>query len=569
MEDRIAQFYTARHSIDFRGRLVLIGCGAVGSCVLELLSRHFLRPGVGTGIVVIDMRANVRKIVESICPEALFIEERITEQNMTHVLDRWISSGDFVIDLAYEIASDELICFCQQRGAMFVNTSVEIWESYEERKQFEDPRHHTLYHLQMRLRRRVRGGKHTTTPPPTNMPKNDASDARSAARRSSSTPPIAPAVGAGSKLGKRRHALSRASDRHIEKQCFSTAIVDHGANPGMVNHFVKRALVDIVSHLKNTRHPLYHVKLESLVRENRFAELAMGIGLCTVHVSERDTQITCRPKRPDEFVNTWSVVGFVEEALAPSELGWGTHESQLPAQALQHVDDGPRNQILLPSRGMNTMARSFVPSGDIVGYVIRHGEAFEISEHLTVHDSNGHPMYRPSVYYVYCPCDAAIASLHELQMRRYEAQPTQRVLSDDIVSGRDELGCLLMGDFGVWWIGSLLDIEETRRYVSPRHNATTLQVAASVISAFRYALQNPCLGLCMPDDLPHEDVISFMLPMLGPFVSESVPSSMFHPDSFPHPTYADQSSKKTPSSTRTSFEWADFVVTPRDGCLSD
>lgn len=67
-------------------------------------------------------------------------------------------------------------------------------------------------------------------------------------------------------------------------------------------------------------------------------------------------------------------------------------------------------------------------------------------------------------------------------MRHYKLQPHWRVMNNDIVSGSDVLGVLLMGhDFKSWWIGSLLDIEETRRLV-PGQNATTLQVAVSVVA---------------------------------------------------------------------------------------
>lgn len=52
----------------------------------------------------------------------------------------------------------------------------------------------------------------------------------------------------------------------------------------------------------------------------------MTLGVNVIHCSERDTQLTNNPKRPGEFVNTWSVEGFYEEGIAPAELGWGTHE---------------------------------------------------------------------------------------------------------------------------------------------------------------------------------------------------------------------------------------------------
>ena len=196
----------------------------------------------------------------------------------------------------------------------------------------------------------------------------------------------------------------------------------------------------------------------------------------TIHISERDTQISNEPKREDEFVNTWSVEGFHEEGVAPAEMGWGTHEKELPKLAFTH-ERGPRNQICLAHPGCRTWVRSWVPCGDIVGMVIRHGEAFSISEALTV-EENGEAVYRPTVHYAYCPADAAIASLHELHMRGDELQPAQRIMDDEIVDGRDELGVLLMGHpLTSWWYGSLLDIHEARR-LAPHQNATTLQVAA-------------------------------------------------------------------------------------------
>src|SRR5205807_2566906 len=115
------------------------------------------------------------------------------------------------------------------------------------------------------------------------------------------------------------------------------------------------------------------------------------------------------PKEVGEFVNTWSVEGFYEEGVAPAELGWGTHERALPPRAVPH-ESGPGNQICLAQPGMTTWVRSWVPSsGPILGLLIRHGEAFTISDHLTVW-RDGTAVYRPTVHYAYLPTDAAIAS---------------------------------------------------------------------------------------------------------------------------------------------------------------
>ena len=52
-----------------------------------------------------------------------------------------------------------------------------------------------------------------------------------------------------------------------------------------------------------------------------------------------------------------------------------------------------------------------------------------------------------------------------------------------------------------WWTGSLLSIDEARA-ILPHQNATTLQVAGSIIAAVAWMIDNPNEGVCVPDDLP-------------------------------------------------------------------
>ena len=53
-----------------------------------------------------------------------------------------------------------------------------------------------------------------------------------------------------------------------------------------------------------------------------------SLGVRGIHIAERDTQRSRRPKPLDVFWNTWSVEGFISEGLQPAELGWGTHEKK-------------------------------------------------------------------------------------------------------------------------------------------------------------------------------------------------------------------------------------------------
>jgi homospermidine synthase len=301
-----------------------------------------------------------------------------------------------------------------------------------------------------------------------------------------------------------------------------TAVLEHGANPGLISHWTKKGLIDLAERVLADKKVTGAdaEELAQLVEDQTFNRLAMKLGVKVIHCSERDTQITDHPKQVDEFVNTWSIEGLREEGITTAEMGWGTHEKELPPLAYEHKD-GPRNQICLARMGMNTWVVSWVPHFSVRGMIIRHGEAFTISDHLTVWE-DGKAIYRPTVHYAYCPCDAAIVSLEELRGRDYHLQSHLRIMRDEIVGGEDVLGALLMGHaYHCWWTGSLLSIDESRRMV-PHQNATTMQVAISVVAAAMWMVEHPDRGVCEPDDLPHEYVLRIADPYLGR--SLSIPS---------------------------------------------
>jgi homospermidine synthase len=448
--------------IPFGGRLLLLGCGSVSRCLQPLLLRH-LEMDL-TRLTVLDFDERAVPDANLLAAGATHLRRRITPGNLAAVLDERLGPGDLLVNLTWDIDTGDLIDWCQDHGVLYVDTSVELWDNTFADHTTTHPVDRTLYVRHMELRRR-------------------------AARRGRPAP---------------------------------TAVVEHGANPGLVSHWTKVALTDIATTMlaEPDRLPAplglaRRERLEAALAGDDFAHLAMATGTKVIHISERDTQISDHPKEVGEFVNTWSIAGFYEEGTATAELGWGTHERTLPPGAHTHAS-GPRNQICLARPGMDTWVRSWVPlGGQIEGMVIRHGEAFTITDHLTVWDSDK-AVYRPTVHYAYLPADAAVASLHECRMSGYRLQDRQRIMADDIVSGADELGVLLLGhDLNGWWTGSQLDIKEARELV-PHQNATTLQVAASVLGAVSWMLRHPDRGLCVPDDLDHREVLDVAGPYLGP-----------------------------------------------------
>lgn len=207
-----------------------------------------------------------------------------------------------------------------------------------------------------------------------------------------------------------------------------------------------------------------------------------------------------------------------EESISPCEVGWGTHEKWLPPYSTR-PETGPANQIIVPQMGLNTWVRSWVPHQEIVGMVVTHGESFGISHALTVR-KNGQAVYRPTVHYAYMPCNDSIVSLHELRCRNYELHPRKRILTDEITEGMDLVGALIMGHrYQSWWTGSILSIEAARRKV-PHVNATAIQVAAGVMAAALWTIQNPRRGICLPEDLPHDELLRHARPYLGRVISQ-------------------------------------------------
>ena len=445
---------------EFNHKILFVGYGAVAECTLPILFNLIKVPA--KNVTVMDFEDRSAKLKPWTELGVNFVRDRVTEENMGKLLAKYVGPGDLLIDLAWNIDAREILQWCHDRGVLYINTSTELWDPYAVGPN-QHPTEKTLYWRHMNLRRMTAKWKTKG----------------------------------------------------------STAVIEHGANPGLISHFVKQGLIDIGNNLiadKKLKAKAAE-KVTDLIKTGQFNHLARAIGVKVIHCSERDTQITNQPKQVDEFVNTWSIEGFREEGTTTSEMGWGTHEKKLPKHAFRH-QDGPKNQICLARMGINTWVRSWVPDYNILGMVVRHGEAFTISDKLTVWEGKK-AVYRPTVHYAYCPCDAAIASLNEMRGYNYKLNANQRIMNDEFTGGADILGALLMGHpYNSWWIGSDLTIGESRRLV-PHQNATTMQVAISVVAASMWMMANPASGVVVPDDLPHDFVLGIAKPYLGRWISKA------------------------------------------------
>ncbi len=368
----------------------------------------------------------------------------LTPGNYRQILTRLVSPGDFILNLSVGVSSHDIIQFAQAHGALYLDTGIEPWGE--------------------------------------------------ACRDTGLSP------------AQRSNYALREQILPLKGAARPTAIVTHGANPGIASHFAKQALLDIAA--GSPAAPLHPM------RQTDWGELARALGVKTIHISEHDTQTAACTYRMNEFVNTWSVDGFLAEACQPAELGWGTHERCLPGDGESHTE-GCQAAIFLNRPGASVLVRSWNPvCGPFHGLMITHGESISLADYFTLTDHSS-IVYRPTVHYAYRPCSAALVSLFDTAGRNWETPEHKHILQEEIVSGVDALGVLIGGcAHQSYWYGSLLSIT-TARQLAPGNNASSLPVAAGIMSGMVWALQNPGRGVVEPEEMDHPRILELVSPYLG------------------------------------------------------
>jgi homospermidine synthase len=435
----------------FSGQIIVLGFGSIASGTLPLIFEHLSVPSNRVQII-----SPATEYLD--CANALgvkYTELALTIDNYADVLlNRFgLSAGDFLLNLSVDVSSKALFRLCHDVGALYLDTCIEPWV----------------------------GGY-----------SGDSWSLRS------------------------NYALRHEARKEIASMSGGpTALIAHGANPGLVNHFVKRALAELSEILAG--------KIVKPSTREGWAKLARDLGVKVIQISERDTQRPKVQKQRNEFVNTWSVDGFISEGIwQPSELGWGTHEKRLPDGA-HHHEFGNKCSVYFEKCGGSVKVRGWTPlEGPYHGFLVTHNESIGIADYYTLEDSDGNVSYRPTSYYCYHPCDAAVLSIHEMLGRNKVEQDTKRLLRpDEILDGVDELGVLLLGDFAPgftgYWHGSRLRHEDA---IQVKYNqATSLQVTAAVVAGMRWVIENPRRGLVESDEIDYERILEITDPYTAPNVS--------------------------------------------------
>ncbi len=167
------------------GPIVMIGFGSIGKGTLPLIERHFTFDK--SRFVVIDPEDKDRALLDE--RGITFIHQAVTKENYRKLLKPLLTEGGgqgFCVNLSVDTSSVEIMEFCDEIGALYIDTVNEPWAGF-----YFDPRIKTADRSNYALRELTLAAK--------------------AKRKPGST----------------------------------TAVSCCGANPGMVSWFVKQALVNI------------------------------------------------------------------------------------------------------------------------------------------------------------------------------------------------------------------------------------------------------------------------------------------------------------------------------------
>ena len=463
LKSNISCFGNIRYDLGDK-RIFQIGLGGIGGNILEFYTRHLtFKSG---NIIACDKQKNVCDEFIGKYDGVKIHNINVIKQNYKEVYSRFLRRGDMLVDLGYYVDTSDTIKWCKDNGVCFVNAAVEEWENTSSNNlQYpkNDARTYTLYHRQMLIQEETKDWKNT-----------------------------------------------------------STAILTIGANPGVVSYLSKIGMVHWVNYLKKI-----NSKWEGLNKALRiintkpinYPELSKLLNIQVIQIAEKDTLRQSIPRKQGEFICTWSPQGFIEEGIATAELGWGTHETMTEKEGALGYKKGPRNQVCFPKRGVDTLVESYVPSGNYVGFLVRHEEAFSISDYLTVKKDG--EVYRPTVYYAYYPCSDAVASVYEMRSNGYKQPDSLRLPKKELIDGLDELGCFMLSgnkELGSWWIGTVQSVKDANE-LCPGQSPTTLVVTAGVFTGILYALKHPNLGVIHPEEMNVEESLDITLPYWYPLKS--------------------------------------------------
>ncbi len=320
---------------------------------------------------------------------------------------------------------------------------------------------------------------------------------------------------------EKKWALKKYYENNQDKNKFPI-VLHHGNNPGLVSHFVKAALEYIVTtQFKKDK------ELRQLLKEKRFNQLAQSLGLCQIHVNDIDLQKIKGDFDPQLMINTWCMDSFWFELLSEATLDIGTKEN-IDFEDECKFYNREKGYLEFKSLGADKICNTYYTGGAFRGHLVPHEETISIAKNLQV-EENGRVVYRPTVAFIYSPCEYAGEFLMSSKVndypnpdpekpmdceesegmsiiRGYVYPETSKVASREMIaSGTEYVGVLLLGEkFKPVWVGNRVELsylqkeKNTKKWQTP----TITPVAMSALAAVCWMIKNKHKGgIYFPDEI--------------------------------------------------------------------
>jgi len=139
--------------VEFKGKILVIGCGSVSQCAIPLILKLIDAPP--KNITIMDFADNRLRVKDSLNKGVKYVIDRVTPQNYDILLKKYAGRGDLIIDLAWNIDCIAMLQWCRNNQVLYVNTSVEVWDPYKKDVN-NNPADMTLYVRQMEIRELIK-----------------------------------------------------------------------------------------------------------------------------------------------------------------------------------------------------------------------------------------------------------------------------------------------------------------------------------------------------------------------------------------------------------------------------
>lgn len=291
---------------------------------------------------------------------------------------------------------------------------------------------------------------------------------------------------------------------------YPTCVAEFGMNPGLISIFVKECINEIITNDNSLFIKVFRRYLKHLIKSNNYGKVAKLLKIELIEEVDIDTQKTEIPYKEDTIFSTWNVDAFYAEAMSSPEIAYAKNSDLYKFDTFFDVDINDQF-ISLYERGVSYNEISYCSKGEFSGHLLAHEEIFSIRNYLT------YKKYRPTVVFVYRPCEYAERSLQSNIL--FRASYNHIISKKEIIDGGEEVGVIIQGKrFKTRYYSNYLESSQTIN-----ESATIRQVAVGAYAAFKYMQAHPNEGMLFPEDLDRKEIMEFIRKYLKTFISKEIP----------------------------------------------